>query len=365
MNRQPRLRDVAEVAGVSVSLVSSYINRPDSVGSKSATKISSAIEQLGFIPNQTARQLRSGMSKMLAFIAFDVSDPFFASVARGAQNRAREAGLSLVLADTNGDADSENDYVSLFEEHRVRGVILAPVDATNSQVGRLTARGIPTVLIDQDESSDLWSSVGVDNAAGGRLAVEHLLSQGCRRIAVVGGTVDIPQVALRRKGASTAAANTPDCALVVVDTVRRDASAGREAVARLLASGMPVDGIFAVNDSIAAGVLEALTETDLRVPEDVAVVGYNDMAADILGISKLSSVHHPHEEFGTAAVELVLEQFEAAAIPRQIRFTPQLVERESSRRLGATKDHRTPATAAALPTLETARNPAPHPLRDR
>ncbi|MDY0914531.1 LacI family DNA-binding transcriptional regulator [Rathayibacter festucae] len=332
--RQPRLRDVAQAAGVSVSLVSSFLNTPELVAEKSSVKIAKAVEELGFVPNQAARQLRSGKSKMLALVAFDVGDPFFAAVARGARRRASAAGLSLVLADTDGDRDAERQYLSLFEEHRVRGLILAPVDEEDAQLDRLAARGIPGVLLDQDASSARWSSVSVDNAAGGEIAVRHLLDQGSRRIAVIGGTLDIPQVVLRRKGAARAVRRHDDSALIVVDTETRDAAAGRESVARLLASETRFDGLFCINDSVASGALQALEDSGLRVPADVAVVGYNDMAADVGGIPHLSSVRHPHEEFGAAAVELVLERLGDVDVPpRQIRFSPELITRRSSQRI--------------------------------
>lgn len=332
MATQPRLRDVAQRANVSVSLVSSYLNTPEQVAQKSRTKIAAAIEELGFVPNQAARQLRSGKSKMLAFIAFDIGDPFFSAVARGAQKRASEAGLSLVLADTDGDAESEESYVALFEEHRVRGVLLAPAHDGDRHLKRLASTKIPAVLIDQDPPGASWPSVSVDNEAGGRLAVEHLLEQGCRRIAVIGGTLDIPQVVSRRKGAAHAVDGVGDAALVVIDTATRDSSAGLEAVARLRGSGISFDGAFCVNDSVAAGVLQALERERTAVPQDVAVIGYNDMADDVAGIADLSSVRQPHEEFGATAVELILEQIDAVAPARQVRFEPRLVVRRSSRR---------------------------------
>ncbi|MFF9565171.1 LacI family DNA-binding transcriptional regulator [Leifsonia sp. NPDC014704] len=331
MARPPRLRDVAERAEVSIALVSSYLNTPHLVGKKSAVKIAQAIEDLHFVPNESARQLRRGVSRMIAFVAFDVGDPFFSSVARGAQARASEAGLYLVLADTNGHAETEREYLAMFEEQRVRGVILAPAQDPREYLASLRRSGVPAVLIDQRPPDGRSSAVVVDNVLGGREAAEHLLGLGRRRIAVLGGEASIPQVLDRRAGVEAAVAGVEGASMLVVDTHDRDAAAGREAAVRVLALPNRPDAIFCINDTIAAGALQVLAENRVRVPEDIAVIGYND-TAELSGLFSLSSVSQPHEAFGAAAVELLLDEIgaDAGALRRQIVFSPKLVVRQSS-----------------------------------
>ncbi len=330
-----RLRDVAELAGVSVALVSSFINRPEQVGKKSAQRIEEAIRTLGFVPNDVARQLRRGVSRMIAFVAFDVGDSYFMSVARGAQRRAAETGLSLVLADTDGRVGIENEYLGLFGEQRVRGILLAPVADPTVYLESDALRRTPTVFIDQPSPSPRYASVSINDVLGGELAVSHLLDLGRRRIAYVGGPQSIRQIVDRLAGARLAAARHPDATVEVFDTATRNAEAGRQVAAAILArdpADRP-DGIFCINDTIASGVLQVLMrDPSIRVPEDFAVVGYNDISDDAASVIPLSSIRQPHETFGSTAVELLLEEFGAdpAAPRRRVVFDPQLVVRQST-----------------------------------
>ncbi|GAA3639936.1 LacI family DNA-binding transcriptional regulator [Microbacterium awajiense] len=330
MSDAPRLRDVAERAGVSVSLVSSFINSPEKVGAASGDRISRAIAELKFVPNDAARRLRRGQSRMVAFVAYDIADPNFALIARGAQARAAEAGLQVVLADTAGVARTERDYIAMFEEQRVRGVLLSPAQHPEEYLHSLQTRGIPAVLVDHQPPAAGWPSVAVDNYAGGRLAARHLLATGRRDLVVLGGDESIPQVAERLRGATDAVAEAPGARLRFITSETRDTAAGRELAQVLLDEGGLPDAAFCINDLIALGLMQKLSSTGVQVPDTVAVIGYNDIAADASGLTSLSSVRQPHEEFGRTAVELLIEALNGAA-PRQVVFSPELIVRESSR----------------------------------
>jgi LacI family transcriptional regulator len=332
MAGQPRLRDVAELAGVSTALVSSYLNTPHLVGEKSRAKIGQAIQDLHFVPNDAARQLRRGVSHMVAFVAFDIGDPLFVTVARGAQRRAAEAGLSLVLADTDGRTKTERRYLQLFEEQRVRGILLSPAGDPRDYLKDLASRSIPTVLIDQTAPSGRWPAVTVNDVLGGELAVGHLVSVGRRRIAVVGGPARISQVADRIKGARQAS-QAAGADFEVIPTTERTVEAGR-VVGQVLAQRSPQrrpDGVFCINDSLAAGLIEAVQGQGLGVPRDLAVIGYNDTIATSAAVP-LSSIRQPHEAFGSVAIELLLEELDATweTGRRQVVFDPELVVRAST-----------------------------------
>jgi LacI family transcriptional regulator len=334
MGREPRLRDVADRAGVSVSLVSSYLNTPHLVSDASSERIQQAIDALGFVRNDAARQLREGSSRMVAFIAFDISDPLFVSVARGARRRAAENGLSLVLADTDGEAETEEQYLRLFQEQRVRGVLLSPSGDPWRYLRELEARRVPAVLIDQASPSTRWSAVTVNDVLGGELAVGHLLDIGRTRIATVGGPQQISQVADRIAGARNVMKRSSAAPLEVIDTTERTISAGIDVGAELAArpSSERPDGVFCINDLLASGLIHGLQNGGLRVPEDVAVVGYNDTATDALSPVPLTSVRQPHEMFGSVAVDLLLEELAAdeSTPRRQVVFDPDLVVRQST-----------------------------------
>ena len=330
VNSKPaRLRDVAERAGVSVATVSSYLNTPWLVSERSKAKVEQAIAELRFVPNAAARQLRSGSSRMIAFIAFDVSDPLFTSVARGARERAAESNLRLVLADTDGQPETEQGYLTLFEEQRVRGLLLAPAGDSTSYLEQLATSHLPTVLIDQVDPAMRMSSVSVNDILGGEIAVRHLLELGRRTIVVVGGDDSIRQVADRREGARRAVAAVDGASVRFIDSVERNVAAGRAAGTEIVDGTTLPDAIFCINDLLAAGALQTFGERGIRVPEDIAVIGFNDVVADAGSLTSLSSVRQPHEAFGTIAMELLLEQLEGKP-PRQVVFDPELVVRSST-----------------------------------
>lgn len=328
-----RIRDVAALANVSAGWVSTYLNSPEKIGPEKAERIRAAIEALGYVRNDAGRQLRRGTSGVVGFVAFDVGDPFTYMVARGARRRAAEAGFRVVIADTEGDSAVERDYLRMFEEQRARGVLVSAVDSESY----LEAAPIhqPTVMIDHRSNSGRFSSVSVNNVLGGRLAVEHLLKQGRSRIAFVGGPVSIQQIGDRLHGAQIAVAERPGAQLEVITTRDRDTAAGREVAERLMsrAPGGRPDALFCVNDTIAVGVLQRLlTDESVRLPEDFAIIGYNDVALESFPFYPISSIRQPQEALGRTAVELLIDEVDAtSAGPRpHVIFDPELIVRQST-----------------------------------
>ncbi|QHC69263.1 LacI family DNA-binding transcriptional regulator [Rathayibacter sp. VKM Ac-2801] len=322
------IRDVAARAGVAVGTVSNVLNGRSSVNADTVRRVQDAITELGFVRNDAARQLRAGRSRSIGLVVLDGGNPFFAEVARGAQARAAEAGLAVLLASTDGDAEREGAYLDLFEEQRVTGVLLSPQGEDPTRLARLRSHGIPCVLVDSESDDPAVSSVSVDDVAGGRLAAEHLLGLGRRRLAVIGGPESIRQVADRLAGARAAVAAVEGAVLEEIHTDALSVLAGREAgraLAERDAEDRP-DAVFCANDLLAVGVLQALVLLGgIRVPEDIALIGYDDIAFATATVVPLSSVRQPSSLLGATAVELLLEQE-----PRQVRFQPELVVRRSS-----------------------------------
>jgi LacI family transcriptional regulator len=254
------VKDVAALAGVSVGTVSNVINRPDKVSASAASRVHAAIDQLGFVRNDAARQLRAGRSSTIGLVVLDVRNPFFTDLARAAEDRAANDGFSLMLGNSDERADREAVYIDLFEVQRVHGVLISPLGDITARLGQLRERGIPVVLVDRTSVDGSCSSVSVDDVAGGALAAGHLLEQGRRRLAFIGGPLNIQQVSDRLTGAATAVAAVPDATLEIILIEGLSALAGRAAGAELVArepSDRP-DAVFAVNDLVAMGVLQAL-----------------------------------------------------------------------------------------------------------
>lgn len=328
------VKDVAAAAGVSLGTVSNVLNQPERVSPTTVARVRAAIAELGYVRNDAARQLRAGRSSTIGLIALDLANPFFAAVAKGAQERAAEAGLFVLVAASEDTREREMAYLDHFSQQRVVGVLVTPASADPAALERLEAVGTRIVLVDRDAGDAALNSVSVDDEQGGYLAAAHLLSTGRRRIMFVGGPSTLPQVLDRFAGARRAVAEAPDASLEHLETGGLTVLSGRDAAARILervGADRP-DAVFCANDLVAVGMLQGLAILGgVSVPNEIALVGYDDIDFATATVVPLTSVRQPAVEIGRAAVELLLEQDGEHPRPRQVRFTPELIIRESSR----------------------------------
>ncbi|WP_211368125.1 LacI family DNA-binding transcriptional regulator [Microbacterium rhizomatis] len=330
------VRDVAAAASVSVGTVSNVLNQPAKVAPATVERVLRAITDLGFVRNDAARQLRAGRSRSIGLIVLDVRNPFFTDIARGAEDRAAEDGMTILLGNSDENAAREASYLDLFQEQRVNGVLVTPVDEDVPRLERLRAGGTPVVLVDRTTDDQSFCSVAVNDVEGGELAAGHLTAIGRRRLVFVGGPPSIRQVADRLEGARRAVAETPGATLEVIEmgalTVLEGRRAGEEIAARPAAERP--DAIFAANDLLAVGLLQALVMIDdLRVPQDIALIGYDDIDFASAAVVPLSSVRQPATLIGYTAVDLLLREL-GDGVPRDERtvlFRPELVVRDSTR----------------------------------
>lgn len=327
---RPGIRQVASEAGVSVGTVSTYLNHPDRVAAATAERIAAAIETLGFVRSSAGRQLRLGVSSVIGYVSPDVSNPHFAEIAEEVERRAGERGVSVFFANSHGDASREDAYLDAFEQQQVRGLLVASYRPIEERLAAIRSRGTPSVLVGQRAASPAQPSTSVDDVSGGRQAAEHLVRIGCRRPAFVGGPFGIRQVTDRLEGARAAAGAT---ALEVFEVPERTLAAGRAVAHEILvrpAHDRP-DGVFAANDLLALGVLQALVAGGVEVPREVAIVGYDDNEFAEASLIPLTSVRARHEDFGAAAVDLLFDAIEHGAVAEPHRvFEPALVVREST-----------------------------------
>jgi LacI family transcriptional regulator len=335
------IRDVATSAGVSVGTVSNVLNRPDKVSPATVERVHAAIDELGFVRNDAARQLRAGASRAIGLVILDGGNPFFSDVARGAETAAEKAGRVVLLGNSDQQVEREAHYLDLFEENRVLGILISPVGDVTARLARLRRRGTPAVLVDRQAELTDFSSVSVDDVRGGQLAAEHLLSIGRRRLTFVGGPLDLQQVADRLQGAQEAvrAANaeatvSEQVVLKVVEVPALTVEHGRAAAAGLMsrpADERP-DAVFAANDLVAMGVLQSLVMLgDLRVPDDVALIGYDDIDFARAAVVPLSSIRQPSALIGRTAMDILQDEIDdPAREPRRVVFAPELVVRAST-----------------------------------
>jgi LacI family transcriptional regulator len=329
------IRDVAQRAGVSVGTVSNVLNRPDEVSAESVDRVSRAIEELGYVRNDAARKLRAGISTTVGFVVLDGQNPFYNDVVRGAEDEATRHGIAILYGNTDEDHGREKLYLDLFEEQQVRGLLIAPYGDVTARLQRLRARGIAAVLVDRFSGDGRFSSVSVDSVIGGRLATDHLIESGRRRIAFVGGPFDIRQVNDRLAGARAAAENASARVEVeVVATAAMTVEEGAAAGTRILARPRRdwPDALFAANDLLALGLLQSLVvDGRVQVPGDIAIIGFDDIPFAAAAAVPLSSIRQPSRMIGRTALRIVLEEAaDPDSIARQTVFQPELIVRAST-----------------------------------
>ena len=337
------MKDVANLAGVAVGTVSNVLNHPDLVRPQTRARVEAAIEQLGFIPNASARQLRAGRGNCLGLVVLDVRNPFFTEVARGVEDYAQAEGYTVILCNSDEAEDKERRYLRVLEEQRVRGILITPVHGTAPTIKGLRDRGTPVVLLDRPGPAG-HCSVAVDDRRGGELATAHLLALGHRRIALVNGPLAIRQCADRRRGAYQAVVQAgldPATVLTEITVPAMNTRCGADAAdeLRALAPSGPGDpaaapsAAFCTNDLLALGLLRRLTQLGAQVPGDLAIVGYDDIDFAADSAVPLTSVRQPKYQLGQTAAQLLLEEADTPAEHehRRFVFTPELITRASSR----------------------------------
>jgi LacI family transcriptional regulator, galactose operon repressor len=308
--RPATIRDVAARAGVSHQTVSRVINDNPNVAEATRERVLTAIRELGYVPSPMARGLSSNQTHSIGVVADDISDQFFARMVAGAEVEARRRGYYLMIGSVEPD-DDERGYLRLMLERRVEGLILARPSARVSSDHLLPAKqaGVPLVSVASAELPG-FSLVDVDNIQGGYDATRHVLDLGHRTIATVVGPREFPSSAARFDGYSRALrdAGVTEDARLVEHAADWGLESGRAAAGRLLERGAAFTALFAHSDLIALGAIRQLRESGRRVPEDVSVVGYDDLPVAAYVDPPLTTVHQPMREVGALAAALVLDQ---------------------------------------------------------
>jgi LacI family transcriptional regulator len=333
-NRRVTIREVAHLAQVSLGTVSNVLNNPGVVAPPTRLRVLDAIEKTGFVRSTAAHQLRVGKSRTVGVVLLDIANPFFAEMVRGAEGVLRDKGYVLMVCSTDESIERERRYLRVLEEHRVDGLLISPVEHDLREISGLSARGVPTVLLDRDGGERQLCSATVDDVRGGELAAGHLFELGHDNVAFVNGPSSIRQCADRREGAQRAqrrARRRRPTTLREITVNALSVEQGEKAVEALLTLTPRPSAVMCANDLIALGMLKRLAEAGVAVPGDMAVVGYDDVSFASMLSPPLTSVRQPKYELGAVAAELLLEEALGAAHEhRSVRFEPELVVRASS-----------------------------------
>lgn len=329
------IADVAALAGVSQGTVSNVLNHPDRVTPATRDKVERAIAMLDYTPHGPARSLAVGSTRALGLILTDLQNSLFVDIARGVERSATEAGASVLLANTDAELEREQRYLRVFAETRVLGTLITLNDTHHYHRVITTDRGdLPLVLLNYSPEDATHCSVHVDNVRGGRLAAEHLLEIGRRRVAIVDAPGNLQPVAERAQGfeAALAAAGVRQAAMQSVGELNRAHGwrAGMELIPRI-ESG-EIDGVFAMADLVAAGIAQAIrARSTLRIPEDIAIVGYDNNQAAWDSPTPLTTISQPGEQMGYEGGRLILEELaDEDHQHRAVDLVPEIVRRQST-----------------------------------
>ena len=328
------IKDVARESGVSAGTVSNVLNHPERVAEDTRLRVEEAVHRLGFVRNESARHLRTGSSHTLGLLLLDAWNPFFTEVARGVEDWTFARRWGILISNSARQVERESMYLDLLVERRVQGIIVVPNGDLTERLIDMRRRGIPSVTVDQMDSGEGSMSVSLDDVHGGELAVAHLLELGHRHIAFVGNPGRVTQVRDRLLGATTAisAASLP-VRLSMLEPEDLTIGSGREIGEHLVglsASERP-NALFASSDLLAIGILQVLLRQGVRVPDDIAIVGYDDIEFARQVVVPLTSIRQPAYEMGRTAAELLTGQLSGTPPQqRHVVFEPKLVVREST-----------------------------------
>ncbi|MBL0885225.1 LacI family transcriptional regulator [Myceligenerans sp. I2] len=330
------MQDVARFAGVSIATVSNVINRPEKVSAATTEQVRAAIAELGFVRNDAARSLATGTTSSIGMVLADLDNSLFVDMAHGAQQGADAVGLRLLIGNAACDMTRQDDYLRLFDEARVGGVLLSPMEDSLAGIERMRSHGRPMVLLNFEQSGADCCTVLVDNEEAGYVAARHLVETGRTRIGFVAGRDYYQPVHARRLGVQRAVRETGGVELEEIGTDGlgfEDGLAVAHDLAGRAADRRP-DGIVAVTDEIANGIAEGLHATSaVQVPGDIAVVGCEDNRSARSGPVALTAVQLEGAAMGQAAAELLLEEMKTPAGEhrhRTVMIRPGLVVRAST-----------------------------------
>ena len=328
----PTISDVAQRAGVSPATVSRVIQGAKNVRPDTRARVERAIEELGYVPSAVAQSLRSKRTRSIALVVPDITNTFWTTVARGVEDIAQGHRYSVLLCNTDENLNKQLQYLDFLIRQQVDGVIIAPYDSNAQHLDKLRRRNIPTVIIDRRIEGWDVDSVMSDSVAGARDLVRHLISLGHRRIAMLSGPATTSTAEDRVAGyclALTQAGIPLDPRLIRRGEFR--ASSGEEMTHQLLDEGLRPTAIFAANNVIALGVIDAAARRGLRIPQDMALVCFDDLPTASRLFPFLTVMAQPVYDLGVNAAQLLLSRLdnEANLRPRHVVLPPRLIVRHS------------------------------------
>ncbi len=321
------IRDVARMANVSPATVSRVMNGTANVDEEKRRRVQAAIKETGFVPNEVARSLFKKSARLIGLILPSIENPFFAQLAGAIERKADKHGFRLVLCNTGSNVEKEKAALQMLISMNADGIILT---TSNDELREHTAKcNIPVVVTDRSfKGGDTLKYVHTDHYQGGRIATEHLIAKGCKSLVCIKGQQEISSAKDRYEGYRDVCKEngikeqTLDCIY--------DFDEGMKVTEELLEKFKDVDGIIACNDMVAISVYKVLHKKGIKVPEQVQIIGFDDIALAKLMTPELTTISQPVEEIGAKAAELIILKDEEAK--QEYIYEAKLVERETTRK---------------------------------
>jgi LacI family transcriptional regulator len=336
MKKKVNIKDIARLANVSHTTVSRALNNKSRIRPETKEKILSIARQLNYRPNFIARSLVMKRTKTIGLVITTIANPFYTELSQGIETTARQLGYNIIFCSTNYDLETEKQYIEMLRSKGVDGIIFTSAHIGDPNIVELAEEGFPIILVNRrtyhPRVKERVDYVGVDNHLGGYMAVEHLIRLGHQRIGVVGGSSESSVGLERLEGGKKA--------LEAYGIEQREdyflggnflRESGYQGGKRFLQMAEPPSAIFATNDYMAIGVYQALVEEGVKVPEEIALIGFNDIELSGMKGIDLSTIGQKKFEMGTIAVELLVKRIEGSESgpPKEILLKPELVIRKT------------------------------------
>ncbi len=325
------IRDVSKLAGVSVATVSRVINKKGYVSKETEEAILNAMKMLNYTPNDVARRLAGKKSNTIGLIIPNILNPFFPEIARAAEDTANKLGFNLILCNADNNREKENQYYEMLINKQVDGIIIASYTAKPEDLISLMERNIPIVALDREYNGFDIPSIKADDIVGGKLAAEHLIECGCKKIAHITGPMYIESFQERLEGFEKVLKenNIYNSQFVKIDDI--SLKGGYEATKKLLQEKKEIDGIFAGNDILAIGCYKALNDLGYELYKDVKLIGYDGLESNI-NYLEISSVAQPMYSLGKYAVELLVKKIknEEDIRKEKVKLDLEIIKRKST-----------------------------------
>lgn len=320
------IKDVAKLSGVTVTTVSRVLNNRGYISDKTRKKVYDAMEQLDYQPNEIARSLLRKHSNIIGLIIPSVSHPFFGELTESIESFAYENGFKVLLCNSHLDSSKEKEYIDMLRSHKVDGIIMG---SHTLKVDDYMSLNMPLVTIDRQISSNI-PFIASDNFQGGKLATKHLIELGCKKIVHICGNLNLDMLANKRYEAFLVEAVNHGVEHITIQTETDvfNNNQYEDLVQKIFRDNPDIDGFFVSGDVTALHVLKACKDFNKRVPEDIKIVGYDDIR--LASLTNLSTIHQPIDELGQMAVELIIKQLNKEKISYSNILPVSLIERSTT-----------------------------------